>query len=103
TSRPGSGKTLAARLFKIEKRRCHHDTDCVAAEILSSSVAATVSIKPCHGFDRAHFEGFAEHVIGRRPTINSFIPVVTQHYRPPAQQINGKRARSRLSHQSIWL
>ena len=44
-------KIVAVRFRKIEERRCHNDAHRVTTNVLSSSVAAAVTIKPRHGFD----------------------------------------------------
>jgi len=46
-----SRKIVAVRFGKIEKRGGHHDANRVVTNVLASSVAAAVPIKPYHGCD----------------------------------------------------
>src|SRR5262249_9398162 len=71
----------AARLGKIEKRVGHHGADRVAPNVLLSSVAAPVPIKPSHGGYGANIERLAKHVAGCAAPTASIATVVPQHCR----------------------
>src|SRR5262245_22807381 len=55
-------KVVAAGFGEFEKRGGHDGADRVAAEVLSTRVAAAVAKKPGHRIDRAELEPVAEHV-----------------------------------------
>src|SRR5262249_16723913 len=74
-------KIVAARLGKVEKRGSHHGADRVATNILLSSIAAPVPIKPRHGGNGANIERVAKHVAGCTAPTASIATVVPQHCR----------------------
>jgi hypothetical protein len=99
-------KIIAAPFGKLEKRGGHDSADCVATDVLSSSLAAPVSKEPGHGFYRADFEPIAEHVTGWAPSTASIATIIPQHCRlrlgcyrrsarvssPPRAAMNARRS-----------
>ena len=57
-------KVVAAGFGKFEERRGHDRADGVAAEILSTGVAAAVTKEPGHRVYRADVEPLSEHIAG---------------------------------------
>src|SRR5262249_33248667 len=91
-------KIVAARLGEVEKRRGHHSTDRVATNVLLSSIAAPVPIKPRHGGYRANIERLTEYVAGCAAPTASIATVVPQHCRlllAPNARPEGKSALAR--------
>ncbi len=72
-------KIVAARLGKVEKRGSHYGADRVATNVLLSSIAARVPIKPRHWGYGANIERLAKYVAG--PPTASIATVVPQHCR----------------------
>jgi hypothetical protein len=74
-------KIITARFGELEKLLGHDDADRVAADVLSTGVAATVTKEPRLGVHRAIIEPAAEN-IPRRTRATSTVPaVVPQHCR----------------------
>jgi hypothetical protein len=71
----------------------HDGADSVAAEVLSSGVAAAVAKEARHGVYRADFELVAEHVTGRVPPAATNIAIVPQHVRIPCVLVPTKSSR----------
>src|SRR5262249_39081186 len=76
-------KIVAARLGKVEKRGSHHGADRVATNVLLSSIATPVPIKPRHRGNGANIERVAKHVAGCTAPAASIAAVVPQHCRLP--------------------
>ena len=74
-------KDRCARFGKIEKRRSHHDADCMTTNVLSPDVAAAIPIESRRGTYRADFKRLPERIPRWIPPAASGIPVVSQHCR----------------------
>ena len=78
--KPSSGIGVGD-LEKLEERGNHHGADRVATNVLLSSIAAPVPIKPRHGGYGANIERLTKHVAGSTAPTASIATVVPQHRR----------------------
>jgi hypothetical protein len=72
-------KIVAMRFGELEKRRSHNGANRVTANVLSTGITTSISVKPCHRFVRTEIKRLTEDVSRAAPPTSFIAGIVPQH------------------------
>jgi hypothetical protein len=67
------------RFGELEKRRSHNGANRVTANVLSTGIATSISVKTCHRFVRTEIKRLTEDVSRAAPPTSFIAGIVPQH------------------------